>query len=635
MTVTSTTTSVERAGNGVAREFSFSPIKIFDETQLEVVVRDSSGALTTISRGTGSSAYAVVATFTEGQSSTGSIRYPEAGGTLLPTGSYISIRRVIPNLQDVNIENQGGYLPEVQEEMHDLHVMRVQQLAEEITRTVKVPFGSADLPEDYLGEAAASATAAAASAAAAEAAADIAVGAATPVINVRLDPYFATGDGTTDDTAAIQAALNDGSGKIVYFPKGTYSVSSLSVNNSQVNLRGESMGNTTIKARSAVSVLVTATNAAYVEHDNLTFDGNGLANTCLDTTFTTDAPSLVNRYSHLRFRNYLVQAWNATHNNDCVFDSILVEKGSTGTYSIYMPANGGHVIIDNCILYRELAINCQSAKISGCVLSGVTIIGNDDNDITISSGYWYGGPTTLNNLTINSSAFVRCLNVIGGRIENANSAGYIFGGTGSLDSGIHLHHVHVFRTGSATPTLVGSGIQNTTGGFKAPVILNGGWLHGSITATDTADVFISFRGTNVGGTPNYTQRVGGQNYTKLEPNNSVFGGDDSFGDISVCRTRTTASIASGTTATVSATNIPNSGIMVVQPHTSNFPGAVYAYTGIRSGTPNITQLSKQDESGGGTLTVAYTTTGATPSFTVSHNKATGSTFYKIAFFGVV
>ena len=152
MTVSSTITTVERAGNGVAREFSFSPIRIFDETQLEVVVRNAAGVLTTISRGTGANAYAVVATFVENESATGSIRYPESGGTLLPAGSFISIRRVIPFTQEMNLENQGGYQPEVQEKAHDLHVMRIQQLEEEVDRAIQVPFGSGIDPDTYYAQ---------------------------------------------------------------------------------------------------------------------------------------------------------------------------------------------------------------------------------------------------------------------------------------------------------------------------------------------------------------------------------------------------------------------------------------------------------------------------------------------------
>lgn len=51
--------------------------------------------------------------------------------------------------------------------------------------------------------------------------------AAVSVFNVKAAPYSAAGDGTTDDTAAIQAAIDAaGEGGIVYFPVGTYMISS-------------------------------------------------------------------------------------------------------------------------------------------------------------------------------------------------------------------------------------------------------------------------------------------------------------------------------------------------------------------------------------------------------------------------
>ncbi|MDJ0732788.1 MAG: glycosyl hydrolase family 28-related protein [Nostocaceae cyanobacterium] len=47
------------------------------------------------------------------------------------------------------------------------------------------------------------------------------------IINVKAAPYNAKGDGVTDDTAAIQAALSDypNGNKIIYLPNGTYLVS--------------------------------------------------------------------------------------------------------------------------------------------------------------------------------------------------------------------------------------------------------------------------------------------------------------------------------------------------------------------------------------------------------------------------
>jgi hypothetical protein len=46
-------------------------------------------------------------------------------------------------------------------------------------------------------------------------------------INVKDPPYNAAGNGVTDDTSAIQSAINDAAGETVYFPPGTYLVGAL------------------------------------------------------------------------------------------------------------------------------------------------------------------------------------------------------------------------------------------------------------------------------------------------------------------------------------------------------------------------------------------------------------------------
>ena len=66
---------------------------------------------------------------------------------------------------------------------------------------------------------------------------------------VNVKDYGATGDGTTNDTAAIQAAIDAmSSGGTVYFPAGTYRIArttgtddrwGIKVTNSNVTLRGD------------------------------------------------------------------------------------------------------------------------------------------------------------------------------------------------------------------------------------------------------------------------------------------------------------------------------------------------------------------------------------------------------------
>lgn len=57
---------------------------------------------------------------------------------------------------------------------------------------------------------------------------------------VSVKDYGAKGDGVTDDTAAIQAAITANAGKTIWFPSGTYLVSSGIVVPSNTSLWGES-----------------------------------------------------------------------------------------------------------------------------------------------------------------------------------------------------------------------------------------------------------------------------------------------------------------------------------------------------------------------------------------------------------
>lgn len=68
--------------------------------------------------------------------------------------------------------------------------------------------------------------------------------ASSGAINVKDAPYNAMGDGSTDDTAAIQNALNDAAGsKIVFFPPGNYKVtSSINIGVSSTNTSGRIVG---------------------------------------------------------------------------------------------------------------------------------------------------------------------------------------------------------------------------------------------------------------------------------------------------------------------------------------------------------------------------------------------------------
>ena len=114
----------------------------------------------------------------------------------------------------------------------------------------------------------------------------------TGIISVKDAPYNAAGDGSTDDTSAIQSALNSNH-KAIYFPAGDYVISSaLTSSLNGRKIYGEGTITTTATALSNVgsSILLNAfvfTNSEYVDF-SLDCDGNNLIevfaqfNQCLD-----------------------------------------------------------------------------------------------------------------------------------------------------------------------------------------------------------------------------------------------------------------------------------------------------------------------------------------------------------------
>lgn len=101
--------------------------------------------------------------------------------------------------------------------------------------------------------------------------------------------FGATGDGTTDDTTAIQNALNAGTGRSVYFPAGTYRISTTLVVKTSTTLVGDGINKSIIKLTAGFGAsivgmrndVITGTANVYydtnLEFYGLTFDGNNNA----------------------------------------------------------------------------------------------------------------------------------------------------------------------------------------------------------------------------------------------------------------------------------------------------------------------------------------------------------------------
>ena len=240
-----------------------------------------------------------------------------------------------------------------------------------------------------------------------------------PAINVKLQPYNATGNGSTDDTTAIQAALTavPSGGGTVYFPAGTYIISS------PLNLKS----NTLVLGEGAASVLTTAnghlasnelgfitgTDVSNVRICKMKFNGAGswtstpFANPYASGNsvgFTNNDIGVKLVHSSTGFNNVIVE--------DCEFTGL--------GYGVYLAGGGTDSIIEvrgnyfhNLGTAGCSAFLCSMLKVLGNTVSGVfgnlTTAGDTTvADSSTADGMYFGSCTDYvcnNNYVYN---FIRC-----------------------------------------------------------------------------------------------------------------------------------------------------------------------------------------------------------------------------------
>ncbi|MEE8598289.1 MAG: hypothetical protein V3S69_02005 [Dehalococcoidales bacterium] len=138
MTVKTQVAEVTATGNGVARTFSFSPLVINANTELQVITRIiATGVETVRLRGSTATTYSISIP-ANGYPATGSIDFPASGGTLLPSTEQIIIRRVL-TLEQTLVLRQGKYNPKQQETAFDKLVMILIQQQEQMDRSLRLP----------------------------------------------------------------------------------------------------------------------------------------------------------------------------------------------------------------------------------------------------------------------------------------------------------------------------------------------------------------------------------------------------------------------------------------------------------------------------------------------------------------
>ncbi len=123
-------------GNDSAIVHSFSPLVIYESSDIVVTLRTAAGVENTLSEGASSTTYSVGIINYPG---TGSITYPASGGTPLAAGATLTIKRTMTLEQQTRLGTQLAYDPAVQEQQYDKLVFIDLQQQEELDRSVKVP----------------------------------------------------------------------------------------------------------------------------------------------------------------------------------------------------------------------------------------------------------------------------------------------------------------------------------------------------------------------------------------------------------------------------------------------------------------------------------------------------------------
>lgn len=463
--------------------------------------------------------------------------------------------------------------------------------------------------------------------------------------------YGAKGDGSTDDTVALNnAALAAGAALApLVIPTGVYMTTGFTISsdatipgNSPLAVIGAGNWNSIIRAKAgATSPLVKFINGTQTTIRDLGIDGDGLVGTCLDTTWNASfGPSLQNVYDHLEIRGYTTQGWKAQANNDCGFRNCLMDGGSNpGCTAMFIDAHGGNVSIHECGFFSSnLVWSAQSMQMVDCVTTGLRAGGFDFNECILMGGYHYADSVTGINFDT-PNTFATKLSAFGARMENnvATTGRFIGGSTagGQLVGGATMIGCRFLNTtagGTGTLKIIDTNLATgLNAGLFGTVRLQDCMISSNITLTSVANFNVVTFGcigdfsAVVMGTE--TWRVGRSDYTDLlqygmQCVNSTYGDTGAILSVVV----TASSGAHGTVA-----DIPQAGTCIIT-HMNAGAGVITPATQFRYMQATLDTAFSQ--AGAGSTTVAGSIAGSGENYTLTITPSSASAAqYLVTIFG--
>ena len=453
-------------GNGTATVFSFA-FKVFTATNLQVVRVDTS---------TGLESTLVLTTDYTVSLNADQDSNPGGNVTLLAvlaTGFNMVITSDIANLQPTDLTNQGGFYPEVITDALDRATIQIQQMADELTRSIKIPItdglsldmelpSTTDRANKYLvfdanglpivsagsGTDTALRTDLAVSTVAAAGAGLVgyrnssASSTARTVLSklrdtVSLKDFGAIGDNVADDTAALNAAIAycNTNSKTLFIPGGNYKITS--------NITVPVAPNT----QRSFGIIG---EGKHFEQSVLRFTGASVT-----TGLTLQAPVATYQYRGL-FSNFMLYFSGGATGGMTISYAHHPEINSISVYNTIGGAGSPGLTLDNCNAPRVsncLMLGCGSSTKGAMYLNRCTVAYVDCNYL---SGQVFAGiqvergTATLQSNAIETAGYL----ILGGDESESTFATEIYAFNNNLENptGSYIRVGHGVTGGAASAT---------------------------------------------------------------------------------------------------------------------------------------------------------------------------------------